>query len=214
MTSKKVVLLDYGSGNIRSGERALQRVGADVTVTSDFNEALNADGLLVPGVGAFEACMNGLKAVRGDEIVDRRLTGSRPVLGICVGMQILFAKGIEHGVETDGCHQWPGTVERLQPVGGEPVPHMGWNTIGVEGPTKLFEGIEKERFYFVHSYGVREWHLTDTRASVTPTVTWTEYGGDRFVAAVENGPLTATQFHPEKSGDAGAELLANWLRSF
>ncbi|MEV6412715.1 imidazole glycerol phosphate synthase subunit HisH [Kribbella sp. NPDC051718] len=211
---KSVVLLDYGSGNIRSGERALQRVGADVTVTSDFDEALNADGLLVPGVGAFEACMTGLKAVRGDEIVDRRLTGGRPVLGICVGMQILFAKGIEHGVETDGCDQWPGVVERLQPAGGEPVPHMGWNTVSVDGATKLFDGIEKERFYFVHSYGVRDWHLVDTWAAVKPTVTWTEYGGDRFVAAVENGPLTATQFHPEKSGDAGAELLANWLRSF
>jgi glutamine amidotransferase len=211
--SKKVVLLDYGSGNIRSGERALQRVGADVTVTADYNEALNADGLLVPGVGAFEACMTGLKSVRGDELVDRRLTGGRPVLGICVGMQILFAKGIEHGVETDGCEQWPGVVERLQPSGGEPVPHMGWNTVEVDGKTKLFDGIEKERFYFVHSYGVREWQLTGTRESVTPTVTWTEYGGDRFVAAVENGPLTATQFHPEKSGDAGAELLANWLGS-
>ncbi len=211
--SKKVVLLDYGSGNIRSGERALQRVGADVTVTADFHEALNADGLLVPGVGAFEACMNGLKAVKGDEIVDRRLTGGRPVLGICVGMQILFAKGIEHGVETEGCEQWPGVVERLQPTGAEPVPHMGWNTVEVDGATRLFDGIEKERFYFVHSYGVREWQLTGTRASVTPTVTWTTYGGDRFVAAVENGPLTATQFHPEKSGDAGAELLANWIRS-
>ena len=211
--SKKVVLLDYGSGNIRSGERALQRVGADVTVTADYHEALDADGLLVPGVGAFEACMTGLKSVRGDEIVDRRLTGGRPVLGICVGMQILFAKGIEHGVETDGCEQWPGVVERLRPTGDEPVPHMGWNTVEVDGKTTLFDGIEKERFYFVHSYGVREWQLTGTRESVTPTVTWTEYGGDRFVAAVENGPLTATQFHPEKSGDAGAELLANWIRS-
>jgi glutamine amidotransferase len=209
--TKKVVLFDYGSGNIRSGERALQRVGADVTVTSDIDEALNADGLLVPGVGAFEACMTGLKAVRGDVIVDRRLSGGRPVLGICVGMQILFARGIEHGVETEGCDQWPGTVERLQT--DEPVPHMGWNTVDVPAGTTVFEGIEKERFYFVHSYGVRTWHLTDTRESVTPLVTWTTYGGDRFVAAVENGPLTATQFHPEKSGDAGAALLANWVRS-
>ncbi|TWD83524.1 imidazole glycerol phosphate synthase subunit HisH [Kribbella amoyensis] len=211
--TKKVVLLDYGSGNIRSGERALQRVGADVTVTSDYQQSLNADGLLVPGVGAFEACMAGLRAVRGDELVDRRLTGSRPVLGICVGMQILFAKGIEHGVETDGCEQWPGTVERLQPQTGEPVPHMGWNTIDVPTGSSLFEGIDKERFYFVHSYGVRDWQLNDTRESVRPAVTWSEYGGDRFVAAVENGPLSATQFHPEKSGDAGAELLANWVRS-
>jgi glutamine amidotransferase len=211
--SKKVVLLDYGSGNIRSGERALQRVGADVTVTADFQQALDADGLLVPGVGAFEACMTGLEAVRGDVLVDRRLTGGRPVLGICVGMQILFGRGIEHGVETEGCDQWPGVVERLQPTGGEPVPHMGWNTVDVPPGSKLFEGIDKERFYFVHSYGVREWRLEGTRASVTPAVTWTSYGGDRFVAAVENGPLSATQFHPEKSGDAGAELLANWVRS-
>ena len=211
--SKKVVLLDYGSGNIRSGERALQRVGADVTVTSDFDQALNADGLLVPGVGAFEACMTGLKAVRGDVLVDRRLTGGRPVLGICVGMQILFARGIEHGVETEGCEQWPGTVERLQPVNGEPVPHMGWNTIDVPAGTTLFDGIEKERFYFVHSYGVREWELKGARESVAPLVTWTTYGADRFVAAVENGPLSATQFHPEKSGGAGLRLLGNWLRS-
>jgi imidazole glycerol-phosphate synthase subunit HisH len=211
--SKKVVLLDYGSGNIRSGERALQRVGADVTVTSDFDQALAADGLLVPGVGAFEACMTGLRAVRGDVIVDRRLSGGRPVLGICVGMQILFARGIEHGVETDGCDQWPGTVERLQPKDAEPVPHMGWNTVDVPAGTTLFDGIEKERFYFVHSYGVRDWQLTDTRESVAPLVTWTSYGDDRFVAAVENGPLSATQFHPEKSGDAGAALLANWVRS-
>jgi len=211
--TKKVVLFDYGSGNIRSGERALQRVGADVTVTSDFDEALDADGLLVPGVGAFDACMTGLKAVRGDVIVDRRLSGGRPVLGICVGMQILFARGIEHGVETDGCDQWPGTVERLQPEDAEPVPHMGWNTVDVPTGTTLFDGIDKERFYFVHSYGVRSWQLTDTREPVTPLVTWTTYGGDRFVAAVENGPLTATQFHPEKSGDAGATLLANWVRA-
>nr|WP_202893446.1 imidazole glycerol phosphate synthase subunit HisH [Kribbella italica] len=206
-------MLDYGSGNIRSGERALQRVGADVTVTADYQQALDADGLLVPGVGAFEACMTGLKSVRGDVVVDRRLTGGRPVLGICVGMQILFAKGIEHGVETEGCEQWPGTVERLQPKHQEPVPHMGWNTVDVPGGSTLFEGIDKERFYFVHSYGVREWALKDTRESVTPKVTWSTYGEDRFVAAVENGPLTATQFHPEKSGDAGAELLANWVRS-
>ena len=211
--SPKVVLLDYGSGNIRSGERALQRVGADVTVTSSFDDALKADGLLVPGVGAFAACMTGLRAVRGDVVVDRRLAASRPVLGICVGMQILFARGIEHGVETEGCAQWPGVVERLQPVGDEPVPHMGWNTVDVPSGSTLFDGIEKERFYFVHSYGVREWELKDTRASVTPAVTWATYGGDRFVAAVENGPLSATQFHPEKSGDAGAELLSNWVKS-
>lgn len=208
-----VVVLDYGSGNLRSAVRAVERAGAEVTLTGDFDTALEADGLLVPGVGAYEACMRGLRAIRGERIIGRRLSGGRPVLGICVGMQILFAKGIEHGVETDGCDEWPGVVERLQaPV----VPHMGWNTVAVPEGTRLFAGIEDERFYFVHSYGVREWTLeTNDRTpdSHQPKVTWSEHGGDRFVAAVENGPLCATQFHPEKSGDAGAQLLRNWVKS-
>ena len=174
---------------------------------------MEADGLLVPGVGAYEACMRGLRAIRGERIIARRLSGGRPVLGICVGMQILFEKGIEHGVETEGCGEWPGVVERLQaPI----VPHMGWNTVSVPEQTRLFAGIEDERFYFVHSYGVRDWTLVTndrTPDSHQPLVTWADHGGDRFVAAVENGPLCATQFHPEKSGDAGAQLLRNWVTS-
>ncbi|KRB75940.1 imidazole glycerol phosphate synthase subunit HisH [Nocardioides sp. Root190] len=208
-----VVVLDYGSGNLRSAVRAVERAGAEVTLTGDFDAALEADGLLVPGVGAYDACMRGLRAIRGERIIGRRLSGGRPVLGICVGMQILFAKGIEHGVETEGCDEWPGVVERLQaPI----VPHMGWNTVAVPPDTRLFAGIEDERFYFVHSYGVRDWTLeTNDRTpdSHQPKVTWSEHGGDHFVAAVENGPLCATQFHPEKSGDAGAQLLRNWVRS-
>ena len=210
---KQVVVLDYGSGNIRSAERALVRAGAEVTVTADYDTALDADGLFVPGVGAFAACMRGLKDVRGDVLVDKRLAGARPVLGVCVGMQILFERGIEHGDETDGCEQWPGVVERLRPADGSPVPHMGWNSIEVGAGSILFDGIAGERFYFVHSYAVRDWTLTGARASVAPVLGWTTYGGDRFVAAVENGPLTATQFHPEKSGDAGAALLRNWVGS-
>jgi glutamine amidotransferase len=204
---KKVVVLDYGSGNLRSAERAVARVGADVTVTSDFEEALNADGLVVPGVGAFAACMEGLKSVKGERIIGRRLAGGRPVLGICVGMQILFGKGVEHGITTEGCGEWPGTVERLDaPV----LPHMGWNTVDAPAESVLFAGLDPEtRFYFVHSYGVRTWELVDS-AFQPPLVTWAEHG-DRFVAAVENGPLSAAQFHPEKSGDAGAQLLKNWL---
>ncbi len=172
----------------------------------------------MPGVGAFAACMAGLRSVRGHEAVGRRLAGGRPVLGICVGMQVLFARGVEHGVETEGCHEWPGTVERLRaPV----VPHMGWNTVQVPResphPSVLFEGIEDQRFYFVHSYGVRAWTLETNDRTRAPLVTWSEHGppgeADRFVAAVENGPLSATQFHPEKSGDAGAALLRNWVRS-
>jgi imidazole glycerol-phosphate synthase subunit HisH len=190
--------------------RAVERAGADVTLTDDYEAAQEADGLLVPGVGAYAACMPGLRAVQGPRIIGRRLAGGRPVLGICVGMQVLFGRGVEHGVETEGCDEWPGTVERLQaPV----VPHMGWNTVAVPPGTTLFKGIEDERFYFVHSYGVREWVLKTNDRTRAPLVTWAEHGGDRFVAAVENGPLTATQFHPEKSGDAGAALLRNWVTS-
>lgn len=213
MSAPSVVVLDYGSGNLRSAVRAVERAGASVTLTGDLDTAMEADGLLVPGVGAYEACMRGLRAIRGERIIARRLSGGRPVLGICVGMQILFERGIEHGVETEGCGEWPGVVERLQaPI----VPHMGWNTVDVPSGTRLFSGIEDERFYFVHSYGVRDWTLVTndrTPDSHQPLVTWAEHGGDRFVAAVENGPLCATQFHPEKSGDAGAQLLRNWVTS-
>lgn len=208
-----VAVLDYGSGNLRSAVRAVERAGAsrnlDVVLTSDTWVAENADGLLVPGVGAFEACMTGLQSVGGERIIERRLIAGRPVLGICVGMQILFAEGIEHGVRTAGCGEWPGTVEKLQaPI----VPHMGWNTVEAPTGSVMFAGIEAERFYFVHSYGVREWKLDPTGTSyIPPGVTWTDYGGDRFVSAVEHGPLWATQFHPEKSGDAGRRLLENWI---
>ena len=210
MAQPSVVVLDYGSGNLRSAVRAVERAGASVELTSDMDAALAADGLLVPGVGAYEACMKGLREIRGERIIGRRLSGGRPVLGICVGMQILFARGVEHGVETEGCDEWPGVVERLQaPI----VPHMGWNTVDVPEGTELFAGVEDERFYFVHSYGVRTWELVTNDRTKAPLVTWAEHGGDRFVAAVENGALSATQFHPEKSGDAGAALLRNWVQS-
>ncbi len=207
--TRRVVVLDYGSGNVRSAVRALERVGADVTLTADRKAAAEAEGLVVPGVGAFAACVNGLRAVGGDELVDHRLAGGRPVLGICVGMQVLFARGVEHGVTTDGLGEWPGTVEQLA---AEPLPHIGWNTVDVPPRTALFAGIEHERFYFVHSYAVRRWELVADEPFVAPVVTWSTHGGDQFVAAVENGPLVATQFHPEKSGDAGAHLLENWLK--
>jgi glutamine amidotransferase len=209
--AKNVVVLDYGSGNLRSAQRAVERTGANVTVTADFQQALDADGLLVPGVGAFEACMRGLRAVRGEQIIGRRLAGGRPVLGICVGMQILFARGVEHGVETEGCDEWPGTVEPLQaPV----IPHMGWNTVAAPEGSRLFAGLDADtRFYFVHSYAVRRWELEVHSARLhAPLVTWATHG-EPFVAAVENGPLWATQFHPEKSGDAGAALLTNWVNT-
>ncbi|MEJ3654291.1 imidazole glycerol phosphate synthase subunit HisH [Actinomycetes bacterium KLBMP 9759] len=205
----RIVVLDYGSGNLRSAERALRRVGADVTVTADPQLALDADGLVVPGVGAFAACMRGLRGVGGPRIIERRLAGGRPVLGICVGMQVLFDRGVEWDERTEGCAQWPGTVERLK---ADVLPHMGWNTVRVPAGSVLFSGLDvDERFYFVHSFGVRRWEMEESEALRPPLVTWSHHGED-FVAAVENGPLAATQFHPEKSGDAGAAVLRNWLR--
>jgi glutamine amidotransferase len=197
----RLVLLDYGSGNLHSAERALSRTGAEVTVTSDLLAAAEADGLVVPGVGAFAACMAGLNAVRGGTVVWDRLRKERPVLGICVGMQVLFERGLEHGVETPGLGVLAGDVTRLHaPV----VPHMGWNTVQVPAGSVLFAGVEDQRFYFVHSYAARE---------VPDVLLTTSEHGERFAAAVERGVLAATQFHPEKSGDAGAHLLENWVRS-
>ncbi|WP_410609685.1 imidazole glycerol phosphate synthase subunit HisH [Amycolatopsis sp. lyj-109] len=202
-----MVILDYGSGNLRSAERAVARAGADVEVTADPHAAVEADGLVVPGVGAYSACMAGLLDVQGHRIIGKRLAGGRPVLGICVGMQILFSRGVEHGEETDGTGEWPGVVDRLH---AEVLPHMGWNTVRAPADSQLFAGLDpQERFYFVHSYAARTWEL-DGLAGQEPKVTWAHHGED-FVAAVENGPLWATQFHPEKSGDAGAKLLRNWL---
>lgn len=204
-----VAILDYGSGNLRSAHRALARVGADATITNDPREVLAADGLLVPGVGAFAACMRGLTAINGPRLIGERLAGSRPVMGICVGMQILFEHGVEHGEDAAGCGEWPGVVERLD---ANILPHMGWNTIDAAPDSAMFAGIdESTRFYFVHSYGVQRWEFPEGGITTPPLVSWATHQTARFVAAVENGPLWATQFHPEKSGDAGAELLKNWL---
>ena len=208
MTERSVVVLDYGSGNLRSAQRALERVGADVTVTSDRAAAVNADGLVVPGVGAFEACMTGLRAIDGDAIIAERIAAGRPVLGVCVGMQILFARGVEFGVQSTGCGQWPGAVTRLDaPV----IPHMGWNVIDAAPGSRLFKGIDADtRFYFVHSYAALSSKDQTWEGDPGALLTWATHNV-RFLAAVEDGPLSATQFHPEKSGDAGAALLANWV---
>ncbi len=204
-----VVVLDYGSGNVHSAAKALEAAGAHVELTADRDRVASADGLVVPGVGAFAAVMAGLGAVRGGELIGRRLAGGRPVLGICVGMQILFEHGVERGVDTAGLGEWPGVVDELvAPV----LPHIGWNTVEAPVDSVLFDGVADERFYFVHSYAAREWTLDGMGAFATPRVTWAEHG-ERFVAAAENGPLSATQFHPEKSGEAGLRLLGNWLRS-
>ncbi|HEV7743264.1 MAG TPA: imidazole glycerol phosphate synthase subunit HisH [Pseudolysinimonas sp.] len=205
----QVVVLDYGSGNVHSAAKALEAAGARVELTADRDRVAAADGLLVPGVGAFSAVMAGLDAVRGPELIGRRLAGGRPVLGICVGMQVLFDRGIERGTDTEGLGEWPGLVDELTaPV----LPHIGWNTVEAPADSVLFQGVADERFYFVHSYAAREWTLEGHGAFPSPRVTWAEHG-ERFVAAAENGPLSATQFHPEKSGEAGIRLLANWLNT-
>lgn len=202
-----VAVLDYGSGNVHSAVKALIAAGADARLTADRGLIDDAAGLVVPGVGAFRAVMEALRARRGDEIIDRRLAGGRPVLGICVGMQVLFEHGVERGVDTEGLGEWPGAVTELDaPV----LPHMGWNTVEAGEGSRLFRGIESERFYFVHSFAAQHWTLEVQRPFPAPALTWCTYERP-FLAAVENGPLSATQFHPEKSGDAGIRLLANWI---
>ena len=198
----RVAVLDYGSGNLHSATRALAAAGADVVLTADADVCVEADGLVVPGVGAFAACMEGLTQVGGPAIIAARLAAERPVFGICVGHQVMFNLGVEHDIPVEGLGVLPGVVEELHAL---PLPHMGWNTVNASADSRMFGGIGGERFYFVHSYGVR-------RCSEAPShITWSEHGGDRFVAAVEAGALWTTQFHPEKSGTAGARLLRNWV---
>ncbi|MDR2253387.1 MAG: imidazole glycerol phosphate synthase subunit HisH [Bifidobacteriaceae bacterium] len=248
----RVVVLDYGFGNTRSAVRAAERAGARVELTAEPKAVAAADGLIVPGVGAFRAVMDGLRRVDAPRLIERRLAGGRAVLGICVGLQVMFERGCEGegrdggrfgrggggvigggdggdggaggaggGVADGGLNggsaarsdvglgQWPGAVTRLKaPV----VPHIGWSKVRPPAGSRLFAGVADERFYFVHSYAAQEFPLLDAPAGpfAPPLVTWADYGGP-FVAAVENGPLSATQFHPEKSGDAGARLLENWI---
>ncbi len=207
-----VVVLDYGSGNVHSAVRMLEHVGARVELTADPQKALDADGLFVPGVGNVHACLAMLRAVDGPRLIDVRLSGGRPVLGVCVGMQVMFEGSTEPSRRRlEGLGEWPGVVERLP---ARVVPHMGWSEVRPPPGTRLFAGIEHERFYFVHSYAAQRWTLVPQGPFevVAPLVTWSEHGAP-FVAAVENGPLCATQFHPEKSGEAGARLLTNWLRT-
>ncbi|WP_434317886.1 imidazole glycerol phosphate synthase subunit HisH [Leifsonia sp. P73] len=209
MSAPDVVVFDYGTGNVHSAVKALEAAGANVELTGNRRRAQEADGLFVPGVGAFAAVADALRRSHGDEVIDRRLAGGRPVIGVCVGMQVLFERSVEHGTEAEGLGEWPGTVDLLR---ADVVPHMGWNTVEAPEDSVLFDGIRDERFYFVHSYAAQDWTLEATGPFAQPRVTWAEHGS-RFVAAVENGPLSATQFHPEKSGEAGLRLLRNWIGS-
>lgn len=198
-----IAILDYGSGNLRSAERAFATSGHDVIVTSDANIAFEADGLVVPGVGAFAACMKGLQAVNGEEIIRKRISSERAVLGICIGMQILFSLGEEHSqdVPHKGVGIWDATVSKINaPI----LPHMGWNSVETASDSFLFKGIDSQSFYFVHSYAAKK--------SVGLRQAWTT-NGERFLSAVEDDYVSATQFHPEKSGAAGLALIKNWSNS-
>jgi glutamine amidotransferase len=207
--TKTVAVFDYGSGNVHSACRALEAAGAEAVLTSDRKVLLESDGMLLPGVGAFASVMRNLAEHNAASLVDQRLTAGRAVLGICVGMQVMFERGVEHGIDTEGLGQWPGSVTMLD---APTLPHMGWSKVSPDPKTVLFEGVEAERFYFVHSYAAKSWELDIQPPFVKAALTWSEHG-DRFLAAVENGPLSATQFHPEKSGEAGLQLLRNWIRT-
>lgn len=208
--SARVVVLDYGIGNVHSAVKALEYAGAEVELTSDVSKVQQADGLVVPGVGAFAAVMQALIKVKAPELIDKRLAGGKPVLGICVGLQVMFEKGLEHEIETDGLGQWPGVVAKLD---SPKLPHMGWNNVMASDSSNLFRGVADQLFYFVHSYAAKEFTLQVDPPFVTPAVSFAEYG-EKFIAAVENGPLTGVQFHPEKSGEAGITVLKNWLATF
>ena len=189
--------MDYGSGNLRSAQRAFATTGHDVELTSDLDVALKADGLVVPGVGAFAACMNGINEISAADVIRERKIAGKATMGICIGMQILFSDGLEYGSHK-GIGMWSGTVSEIDaPI----LPHMGWNTVEITGPSRLFKGVENDSFYFVHSFAAKN--------SVGLAQAWTTHG-EKFLSAVEDGPLCATQFHPEKSGQAGLTLIANW----
>lgn len=197
-----IAILDYGSGNLRSALRAFETTGRKVLVTSDPDLALKAAGLVVPGVGAFATCMNGLIKVKGDQIIKQRVANNQPIFGICVGMQILFKTGLENGT-----HDGVGVIDgEVKPLAAPVLPHMGWNTVKVPTTSKLYKGLSErdDSYYFVHSYAVQ--------SAPVQIPAYANYYGD-FLAGFEHGCISATQFHPEKSGASGLKLISNWVES-
>ncbi len=194
-----IAVLDYGSGNIRSAQRACESTGHETVITSNPAIALSADGLVVPGVGAFAACINALRAIGGDQVIEERIRHNRPVLGICVGMQILFQSSEEDQYQSRGLGFFNGRIKKLaHPV----LPQVGWNIVEAPSDSQLFRSLSKESFYFVHSYAAID-DEPDAK------VTYAEHGS-RFIAAIERGAVSAVQFHPEKSGRAGLQLISQW----
>jgi glutamine amidotransferase len=199
VTAKSVVVFDYGTGNIHSAIKALELAGATVELTKDPATCAEADGLVVPGVGAFAAVMQALLASGGDGIIGRRLAGGRPVLGICVGMQVMFDHGVEGGVDTPGLAQWPGVVRKLD---SDVLPHMGWNTLHMVKPHPLTAGFnEQTHLYFVHSFAL-EGETTSLADCVYSR---------RFPAIISHNNIAGIQAHPEKSSTAGLTFLKNFL---
>jgi glutamine amidotransferase len=201
MTS--IAILDYGMGNLRSVEKALERVGAEATITPDPAEAEKADGVILPGVGAFPKAMERIRGGGLDELVARRIEAGRPVLGICLGMQLLFESSSENE-GSSGLGLLPGPVAPIE-ANGYKVPHIGWSPVRWARDSKLTEGLESETpFYFVHSF--------IPRPASDEDVLGTAAYGERFACAVERPPLYGAQFHPEKSSSAGLRLLENFAR--
>lgn len=202
-----IAIADYGIGNLGSLANALEHNGANVITTARGDELLGADGMVLPGNGAFGASKRAMDRLSILRWVGQRIAGGRPVLGVCVGHQVLFEQSFEFG-DHEGMGEWPGTVEKLQ---AETIPHLGWSKVRPTENSVLFDGLADHRFYFAHSYAVLEWSFDQAiEAMAPPQVSWARHGGD-FIAAVENGPLTGVQFHPELSGKAGLRLLNNWL---
>jgi glutamine amidotransferase len=198
-----IAILDYGSGNLRSALRAFQTTGLKVEVTNDAQVAKSAQALVIPGVGAFSACVSSLLRIEANEIIQYRVDKQLPIFGICVGMQILFSDSQEGDAKDKklGLGIWPNKVVKLSnPI----LPHMGWNTVNAPEGSILFNGLNQAQFYFVHSYAVVE------RAG--QIASFTDYD-QKFLAAIEDGSIVATQFHPEKSGQAGLKLINNWAKS-